>query len=79
VFTIKLNHGLSESGYDKIIKWARNNLPESYRLKYNFYVVKSMMKPPVAGHLKIKICLKFCMLYYLENTYLIECKTYGHA
>ena len=24
VFTIKLDHGLSEAGYDKIIEWARS-------------------------------------------------------
>jgi len=29
VFTIKSNHGLSEVGYDKIIKWARSILHES--------------------------------------------------
>jgi hypothetical protein len=71
--------GLSKSGYDKIIKWARNILPKSHRLKYNFYAVKSIMKPPVVRYLKIKMCPSFCMLYYLENIYLIECKTCGHA
>ena len=37
VFTIKLDHGLSEAGYDKIIEWARSILPEENRLKENFY------------------------------------------
>jgi len=50
VFTIKLDHGLSEAGYDKIIKWAISILPEGNRLKENFYVVKSMMKPFDLGY-----------------------------
>jgi hypothetical protein len=45
VFTTKLDHGLSEVGYDKIIKWARSILPKGNRLKENFYAAKSMMKP----------------------------------
>jgi len=45
VFTIKSNHGLSETGYDKIIEWTRSILPEGNRLKENFYAAKSMMKP----------------------------------
>jgi len=45
VFTMKLDHGLSEVGYDKIIKWARSILPKGNRLKENFYAAKSMMKP----------------------------------
>jgi hypothetical protein len=31
------------------------------------------------GYQKIDICLNFCILYYLENTKLTECKTYKHA
>jgi hypothetical protein len=46
VFTIKSDHGLSEAGCDKIIEWTRSILPEQNRLKENFYVVKSIMKPP---------------------------------
>ena len=45
VFTIKSDHGLSEASYDKIIEWARSILPEGNKLKENFYVAKSMMKP----------------------------------
>jgi hypothetical protein len=36
VFTIKLDHELSEAGYDKIIEWARSILPEGNRLKRTF-------------------------------------------
>jgi len=50
VFTIKSDHGLSEAGYDKIIEWARRILPEGKRLKVNFYVVKSMIKPLGLGY-----------------------------
>jgi len=53
MFTIKLDHGLSEAGYDKIIEWARSILPEGNRLKENFYATKSMMKPLGLGHQKI--------------------------
>jgi len=67
VFTIKSDHGLSEAGYDKIIEWARSILPEGNRLKENFYVAKSMMKPLGLEYQKIDMCPNFCMLYYLEN------------
>jgi hypothetical protein len=79
VFTIKLDHELSEAGYDKIIEWARSILPEGNRLKENFYAAKSMMKPLGLGYQKIDMCPNFCMLYYLENTELIECMTCGHS
>jgi len=79
VFTIKSNHRLSEAGYDKIIEWERNILPEGNRLKENFYVAKSMMKPLGLGYQKIDICLNFCMLYYLENAEMTECMTCGHS
>jgi hypothetical protein len=50
VFAIKSNHGLSEVGYDRIIEWARNILPEGNKLKENFYAAKSMMKPFGLGY-----------------------------
>jgi hypothetical protein len=79
VFTIKSDHGLSEAGYNKIIEWARSILPERNRLKENFYVAKSMMKPLGLGYQKIDMCPNFCMLYYLENAELAECMTCGHS
>jgi len=36
VLIIKSDYGLSEAGYDKIIEWTRNILPERNRLKENF-------------------------------------------
>jgi hypothetical protein len=79
VFTIKSDHGLSEAGYDKIIKWARSILPEGKRLKENFYAAKSMMLTLGLGYQKIDMCPNFCMLYYLENAELTECMTCGHS
>jgi hypothetical protein len=70
---------LSEAGYDKIIEWARSILPEGNRLKENFYVAKSMMKPLNLRYRKIDMCPNFCMLYYLENAEMIECMTCGHS
>jgi hypothetical protein len=66
VFTIKLDHGLSKAGYDKIIEWATNILPEGNKLKENFYTAKSLMKPLGLGYQKIDMCPYFYMLYYLE-------------
>jgi hypothetical protein len=65
VFTIKLDHGLSEAGYNKIMEWARSILLEGNRLKDNFYAVKSMMKPLGLGYQKIDMCPNFCLLYNL--------------
>jgi hypothetical protein len=48
-------------------------------LKENFYVAKSMMKPLGLGYQKIDMCSNFCMLYYLENDELTECRTCGHS
>jgi len=79
VFTIKSDHGLSEVGYDKIIEWARSILPEGNRLKENFYVAKSIMKPFGLGYQKIDMCPNFCMLYYIENAEMTECMTCGHS
>jgi hypothetical protein len=50
VFTIKLNHGLSEADYDIIIKWTISFLLERNRLKENFYDAKSMIKPLGLGY-----------------------------
>jgi hypothetical protein len=79
VFTIKSNHGMSESGYDKIIEWTRSILPEGNKLKENFYTAKSMMKPLGLGYYKIDMCPNFCMLCYLENVELTECMTCRHS
>jgi len=79
VFTIKSDYKLSEVGYDKIIEWARNILPEGNRLKENLYIAKSMMKPLGLRYQKIDMCLNFCMLYYLENAKLIEYRTCWHS
>jgi hypothetical protein len=79
VFTIKSDHGLSETGYDKIIEWARSILPEGNKLKENFYAAKSKMKPLGLGYQKIDMCPNFCMLYYLENVKMTECMTCGHS
>jgi len=79
ICSIKLVHELSETGYDRIIEYARSILLEGNRLKENFYTAKSMMKPPGLGYMKIDVCPNFCILYHLENIDLIECKTYWHA
>jgi len=79
MFTIKSDHGLSEVGYDKIIEWARSILPRRNRLKENFYVAKSMMKPLGLGYQKIDMCPNFCMLYYLESAEMTECMTCRHS
>jgi endo-1,4-beta-D-glucanase Y len=50
VFTIKSDHGLSEAGFDRILEWTRNILPEGNKLKENFYAAKSMMKPFSLGY-----------------------------
>jgi hypothetical protein len=50
MFPIKLHHGLSEAGYDRIIEWARTFLLERNRLKENFYDAKFMMKPFCLGY-----------------------------
>jgi hypothetical protein len=44
VFTIRLDHWLSEAGCDRYIKWAKSILPERNKLKRNFYIAKFMMK-----------------------------------
>jgi len=50
VFTIKLDFGLSEADCDRIVEWARSILLEGNRMKENFYVAKSMMKPLGLGY-----------------------------
>ena len=47
IFTIKLDYGLTEASYEKIIEWVRNILLEGNVLKDNFHAAKSMMKPLV--------------------------------
>jgi len=79
VFTIKSDCGLSETGYDRIIKWARSIIPEENRLKENFFAAKSMMEPIGLGYQKLNVCPNFCMLYYLENAELTECMTCRHS
>ena len=78
MFNIKLDHKLNETGYDRIVKWARSILPEGNMLKEKFYATKSMMKPFGLGYQKTDICPNFCM-YYLKNTELTECRTCEHS
>jgi hypothetical protein len=79
VFTIKSDCGLSKVGYERIIEWARSIFLVENRLKKNFYVANSMMKPFGLGYQKIDICHIFCMLYYLKNAKLTKCMTCGHS
>jgi hypothetical protein len=79
VFTIKSDYGLSEIGYNRIIEWVRSILLERNKLKENFYVAKSMMKPLGIGYQKIDMCPNFYMMYYLENAELTKCMTCGHS
>ena len=79
MFTIKLDYGLSKVSYNRIVECARRILPEGNKMKENFYDAKSMIKPFSLRYQKIDMCLNFCMLYYLENADLTECKTYGHS
>jgi hypothetical protein len=52
----------------ELLNEKKNILHEGNRLKENFYVAKSMIKPLGLGYQEIDICPNFCMLYYLENT-----------
>ena len=78
VFTIKFDYGLSEVGYDRIVEWVKNILPEGNKLEENFYVAKSMMKPLDLGYQKIDMCPNFCILYF-ENVKLTECMACGYS
>jgi len=42
---MKSDDGLSEAGYDRVIKCTISILPVGNRLKENFYAAKFMMKP----------------------------------
>jgi hypothetical protein len=66
---------LSDASYDKIIERTRSILPEGNKLKENFYIAKSMMKPFGLGYQKIDMYPNFCMMYYLENVELTEYRT----
>jgi len=79
VFTVKSNYGLSGIGYDRIVEWARNILPEGNMMKENFYSANSMMKPLGLGYQKIDMFPNFNMLYYLENVDLTECTICGYS
>jgi hypothetical protein len=79
VFTVKSNYGLSGIGYDRIVEWARNILPERNMMKENFYSANSMMKPLGLGYQKIDMFPNFNMLYYLENIDLTECTICGYS
>jgi hypothetical protein len=79
LFTVKSDYGLSEAGYDRILKWLRGILPEGNMLKENFYSANSMIKPLGLGYQKIDMFPNFCMLYYLENVEVTECTICGHS
>jgi hypothetical protein len=66
---------LSDASYDKIIERTISILPEGNKLKKNFYIAKFMMKPFGLGYQKIDMYPNFCMMYYLENVELTECRT----
>jgi hypothetical protein len=66
---------LSDASYDKIIERTISILPEGNKLKENFYIAKFMMKPFGLGYQKIDMYPNFCMMYYLENFELTECRT----
>jgi hypothetical protein len=63
----------------EIIKYARRILLEGNKLKENFYVDKSIIKPLSLRYQKIDICPNFCMLYYFENAELTDYKICEHA
>ena len=42
VFTIKSNHVLSEAGYNRIIEWAKNILPERNRLEKKTFMLLNL-------------------------------------
>jgi hypothetical protein len=46
---------------------VRSILLKGNKLKENFYVSKSMMKPLGLGYQKNDMCPNFYMLHYLEN------------
>jgi hypothetical protein len=75
VFAIKSEYGLSEVGYDKIVKWAKAILPKGNRLKEKLYATKSIIKLLSLGYQKIDMCPNFYMMCYLENAELTECRT----
>jgi len=50
MFTFKSHYRLSETGYDRIIEWTRSILLKGNKMKENFYVAKSRMKPLGLGY-----------------------------
>jgi hypothetical protein len=57
-----------EAFYMKGIRWKRT-----------FMLLNSWWNPFNLGYKKIDMCPDFCMLYYIENIDLIECRTCVHA
>lgn len=77
--TIKLDYRMSEVGYDSITKWAKNISLDRNKLRENFYVAKSMMKPLGDRYQKIDMCPNLCTKHYSEDVDLTEYKTCGYA
>ena len=71
-------------GWVRLVKTRLSNEWETFYLKgigwkKHLYAAKSKMKTSWSRISEIDTCLNFYMLYYLGNTDLIKCKTYGHA
>ena len=79
MFTIKVDHELSEANYDRIVEWPRSIVLKGNILKENFYAANSMMKPLSLKYRKIDMCLNFCILYYIENAELTMRVIYRHS
>ena len=59
----KSDHEFSEADYDRIIEHAKSILPKGNKLKENFYVIKSMIKPLSLGYQKKLTCVQTSAYY----------------
>jgi hypothetical protein len=72
----KANEGLSDSGFEKLLKMMRNMLPNDNELPTSTYEAKKIVCPLGLEVQKIHACPNDCILYHGDYENLTECPIY---
>ncbi|XP_049388296.1 uncharacterized protein LOC125852607 [Solanum stenotomum] len=75
---IKTEHHLSDRCFDEICQYMSEMLPPDNVMPKNFYETKKLMRGMNMPVEKIHTCVNACMIYWGEDSELVNCKFCSH-
>ncbi|XP_065857931.1 uncharacterized protein [Euphorbia lathyris] len=79
MLNIKSENNMTERCFDSVLEAMHDTLPPGNKMAKNFYETKKLIRGLGLPVEKIDCCVKGCMLFWRDDSSLLNCKVCGHS